>query len=150
MVQMFQCYLNTGHLNIYLDKSGKLQVNLNCLILIFHMCIWKNAISLLVVPSLDDFLSQSELTTSALLSWLHNGVLKYGLVRYSDPHYNGILGHSLATLEGAQEFVFFIEPSFAFSAPLSLSLLLIALSFLFPLGGCMHAYRHEGLPEGQK
>ena len=34
---------------------------------------------------------------------------------------------------------FFIEPSFAFSALLSLYLLLIALSFLFPLGGCMLA-----------
>ena len=40
------------------------------------------------------------------------------------------------------------KSSFAFSVPLSLYLLLITLSFLFLLGGCMHAYRHEGLPKG--
>ena len=37
--------------------------------------------------------------------------------------------------------LFFIEPSFAFSAPLSLYLLLIAHSFLFPLGGCVHIFQ---------
>ena len=42
-------------------------------------------------------------------------------------------------------FSFCIEPSFAFSAPHSLSLLLIALSFILPFGGCVHACRPEGL-----
>ena len=57
-----------------------------------------------------------------------------------------MLRNSLVTLEGELEFAAFVEPSFAFGASLSLSL--IALSFLLPLGGCVHACRPEGLPEG--
>ena len=43
---------------------------------------------------------------------------------------------------------FFIEPSFAFGALLSLSLSPSLLSFLFPLGGCVQACRPKGLLEG--
>ena len=46
---------------------------------------------------------------------------------------NGMLRHSLATLEGEWEFVVFIEPSFAFGAPLYLSLCSSLHSLFFSL-----------------
>ena len=36
--------------------------------------------------------------------------------------HNGMLRHSLATLEGGQDFIFFTEPSYPKNAPLSLYL----------------------------
>ena len=55
---------------------------------------------------------------------------------------NGMLRHSLATLEESRNLWHFIEPSFAFGAS-SLTFSLIALSFLLPLGGCVQGLTKE-------
>ena len=40
----------------------------------------------------------------------------------SKDYFNGMLRHSLDTLEGEHEFLIFLEPSFPLKGPLSLSL----------------------------
>ena len=59
-----------------------------------------------------------------------------------------LLRHSLATLEGEKDFIFFYNALLSSEgSPLSLSPSLLSL-FLFSLGRCVHACRPEGLPEG--
>ena len=62
-------------------------------------------------------------------------------------YHNGMLRHSLATLEGEQDLNFLYRALLSSEgSPLSLSRSL--LSLLFTLEGCVHACRPEGLPEG--